>query len=63
MRIYEFASDATNIYIVGEYIEGGELFDEIMKRKYLSQADAAYVVRQILSAITYCHSKGVVHRD
>lgn len=34
-----------------------------MKRKYLKESDAAYVARQILSAITYCHSKGVVHRD
>jgi len=29
----------------------------------MSEKDAAYIIRQILSAITYCHSKGVVHRD
>ena len=29
----------------------------------MTEQDAAYVVRQLLSAITYCHSKGVVHRD
>lgn len=39
------------------------MFDEIVKRKYFSERDAAYVIRQLLSAATYCHSKGVVHRD
>ena len=39
------------------------MFDEIIKRKYMSEKDAAYIIRQVLSAITYCHSKGVVHRD
>lgn len=63
MRIYEFASDKDNYYIVQEYISGGELFDEIVKRRYMSEKDAAYVIRQLLSAVTYCHSKGVVHRD
>ncbi len=29
----------------------------------MGEEDAAYIIRQILSAITYCHSKGVVHRD
>lgn len=45
------------------FIEGGELFDEIIKRKYMNEQDTAFIVRQILSAITYCHSKGIVHRD
>lgn len=29
----------------------------------MTEQDAAYIIRQVLSAITYCHSKGVVHRD
>ena len=45
------------------YIGGGELFDEIIKRQCLTERDAAFIVKQLLSAITYCHSKGVVHRD
>eukprot|EP00826_Nyctotherus_ovalis_P041211 TRINITY_DN4122_c0_g2_i4.p2 TRINITY_DN4122_c0_g2~~TRINITY_DN4122_c0_g2_i4.p2 ORF type:complete len:228 (-),score=72.53 TRINITY_DN4122_c0_g2_i4:666-1349(-) len=45
------------------FITGGELFDEIIKRKYMSESDAAHIVKQLLSAVTYCHSRGVVHRD
>ena len=29
----------------------------------MSEQDAAYIIRQLLSAVTYCHSRGVVHRD
>ena len=29
----------------------------------MTEEDAAYIVKQLLSAITYCHSRGVVHRD
>jgi calcium-dependent protein kinase len=29
----------------------------------MSEEDAAYIIKQLLSAITYCHCRGVVHRD
>ena len=29
----------------------------------MGEEDSAYIIRQLLSAITYCHSRGVVHRD
>lgn len=51
------------LFLFIRYIEGGQLFNEIIKRKYMCEADAAYIVRQILSAIAYCHSREVVHRD
>eukprot|EP00826_Nyctotherus_ovalis_P030297 TRINITY_DN2412_c0_g6_i1.p1 TRINITY_DN2412_c0_g6~~TRINITY_DN2412_c0_g6_i1.p1 ORF type:complete len:169 (+),score=54.08 TRINITY_DN2412_c0_g6_i1:613-1119(+) len=63
MRIFEFTSDQSYYYIISEFIPNGELFDEIIRRKYLSEEDGAYVMRQLISAITYCHAKGVVHRD
>eukprot|EP00826_Nyctotherus_ovalis_P007675 TRINITY_DN11951_c0_g2_i1.p1 TRINITY_DN11951_c0_g2~~TRINITY_DN11951_c0_g2_i1.p1 ORF type:complete len:314 (-),score=60.16 TRINITY_DN11951_c0_g2_i1:12-953(-) len=63
MKIYEFSSTETEFQIVSEYIPGGELFDVIEKRKHFSEADAAYIMRQLLAAVSYCHSKNVVHRD
>jgi len=63
MRIFEFTSDESYYYIISEYIPNGELFDKIIHRKFLSEEDGAYVVKQLISAITYCHAKGVVHRD
>lgn len=54
---------STIVLIIIRFISGGELFDEIVKRKSFSEGNAAFVIKQLLSATTYCHSKGVVHRD
>eukprot|EP00826_Nyctotherus_ovalis_P010696 TRINITY_DN12808_c0_g1_i7.p1 TRINITY_DN12808_c0_g1~~TRINITY_DN12808_c0_g1_i7.p1 ORF type:complete len:206 (-),score=37.04 TRINITY_DN12808_c0_g1_i7:743-1360(-) len=45
------------------YIEGGQLFHEIAHRGFMCEEDASYIIKQLLSAIAYCHSRGVVHRD
>lgn len=45
------------------YLEGGEMLDRIMKFKTFNEGDAAKLMRQIMSAIAYCHSKNIVHRD
>ena len=46
-------------------MRGGELFDAIIARGNdpFSEADARRLLRQLLSALAYCHSLGVVHRD
>lgn len=42
---------------------GGELFDKISEEQFFSENDAAHIMKQVLSAINYCHSKNIVHRD
>jgi calcium-dependent protein kinase len=49
--------------LITEYIEGGELFDKITKIKCFTETDAAKIMRQLLSAVVYCHNKKIVHRD
>uniref|UniRef100_A0A7S3NBH0 Calcium-dependent protein kinase 1 n=1 Tax=Euplotes harpa TaxID=151035 RepID=A0A7S3NBH0_9SPIT len=61
--MYEFLEDDKRIYIVTEICKGGELFDEILNRSKFDEKDAAIVMRQLLSAINYCHKKSIVHRD
>jgi Protein kinase domain len=46
----------------------GELFDRIIAKTqspegHYSERDAASLIRDILDAIAYCHSKEIVHRD
>jgi len=59
-RIYE---TPTEVSLVLEYVDGGELFDRIVQRGYYSERDASTVVRQILEALKYLHDKDIVHRD
>jgi calcium/calmodulin-dependent protein kinase I len=46
-------------------LTGGELFDRIVNQfpSGYSERDASRLVRKIISAVQYLHSKGVVHRD
>ncbi len=49
--------------LTGRYISGGELFDALTTRTKFGEAEAAYIMQQLLGAITYCHAHNVVHRD
>ena len=63
LKLYEVFKDNTAFYLVTEYCKGGELFEEIVRREKFCEADAANIIFQILSAVTYCHSLGIMHRD
>lgn len=63
MQIYEFFDDNCNFYIVSELCQGGELFDMITDKGCFSEKDAAPIMKQLLSAICYCHQNNIVHRD
>jgi calcium-dependent protein kinase len=63
MQIFEFYEDKKNFYIITEICEGGELFDQIVKKGSFTEDEAAMVIKQILSAVNYIHSNNIVHRD
>ena len=63
VKIFEFSENKKGYFIVNEYISEGELFNEISKRKNFSEVDAAYIMKQLIGAISYCHTKHVIHRD
>lgn len=51
------------LYIVMELMEGGELYEEIVRRKLFSEDDATKIVRQLVGALSFIHERGIVHRD
>jgi len=51
------------IYLVTELLEGGELFDLIVERGHFSETDASKLIRKVVEALAYLHSKNIVHRD
>ncbi len=63
MRLFEVYQDPKRYFIVTEHCSGGELFEQIIKRPYYSERDAAIILKQVLSAVSYCHSMKIVHRD
>jgi serine/threonine-protein kinase len=46
-----------------ELLNGGDLFDRIVARGRFQEVQARRVMRRILAAVGYLHSKHIVHRD
>ncbi|CAG9334190.1 unnamed protein product [Blepharisma stoltei] len=63
LRCFEVFEDDLKYYVVTEYCEGGELFETILNLKGFSEHEAANIMSQLLSAISYCHEHSVIHRD
>mmetsp|Transcript_47483 Transcript_47483/g.113962 ORF Transcript_47483/g.113962 Transcript_47483/m.113962 type:complete len:546 (-) Transcript_47483:199-1836(-) len=62
-RLYDVYESEENLHLVMECMEGGELFDRVMEQKRFSERDAADAIWQMLLALNYIHSHGIVHRD
>lgn len=52
-----------SIRVVLELCEGGELYDRIQQRTFYPEADAVQLITNLLEAVAYIHSKGIMHRD
>lgn len=63
MRIFELLEDDIHYYIISELVEGGELYDRIVKIKTFTEKSAAKILEQILLALNYMHSRNITHRD
>ena len=51
------------LFIVTDYCYGGELFDHVLERNYLSEQDTRKVIKQCLSSLIYLKETGICHRD
>jgi serine/threonine protein kinase len=64
IRLYDVFETIEQIFLVMEYLEGGDLFD-FLKQKDFTTTNALKV--QIMSGISegvaYLHSLGIIHRD
>ncbi|CEP64857.1 serine/threonine protein kinase MEK1 LALA0_S14e00848g [Lachancea lanzarotensis] len=67
IRVYKtFADAGGNLYIFQDLITGGDLFSYLATSDCLSsvpETEALLIVYQILQALRYLHSQGIVHRD
>ena len=46
-----------------EYAGGGELLKYVEDREKVGEIEARKIFIQIVNAMAYCHTRGIVHRD
>ncbi|XP_031381900.1 CBL-interacting serine/threonine-protein kinase 21-like [Punica granatum] len=63
IRIHEVIGTKTKIYIVMDYVSGGQLTDKLSYEKKLNEYEARKLFQQLVDAVDHCHNKGVYHRD
>ena len=63
MKLYEFFEDDKSYYMVSEFCDQGDLFDKMKKLNWMTEIVVKFLMEQVLNAIAYLHSKGVIHGD
>jgi branched-chain amino acid transport system substrate-binding protein len=61
--IEENETEGARAFLVTDYLPGGSLAQKLQGQPRLSVQDALRISMQLLDALTYAHSRGVIHRD
>eukprot|EP01059_Diplonema_ambulator_P027035 TRINITY_DN44628_c0_g1_i1.p1 TRINITY_DN44628_c0_g1~~TRINITY_DN44628_c0_g1_i1.p1 ORF type:complete len:298 (+),score=34.55 TRINITY_DN44628_c0_g1_i1:68-895(+) len=63
MKAHDVLQTSTHLFIVLEYLEGGELYDYISDRPKLTIPEAFRFFYQLVTGVAYMHSQSICHRD
>ena len=63
VQIYEIIETEQDLYLVMEFVQGGELFDLIVQNQKLKEKQACKYFQELISGIQYIHQLGICHRD
>jgi serine/threonine-protein kinase LATS1/2 len=61
--LYCSFQDEDSLYLVMEYMPGGDLMNMLIKKDIFSIEEARFYIAEIILAVEYVHSLGFVHRD
>lgn len=63
VRLYDLYVTEEYYCMVFEYVDGGQMLDYIITHGKMTEEQAQKFFLQLLSAVSYCHENGIVHRD
>lgn len=59
----EEMEDENQLVMALEYLKGGGLLEHLFEVEHYTEAQAAFLFTQMVKAVQYMHSKGIMHRD
>ena len=63
LGLWDVYETSKELFLVMEYVAGGELFDYLVARGRLQPHEARQYFRQIIFGVDYCHTFSICHRD
>jgi serine/threonine protein kinase len=64
VKLYYAFQDNNKVYLILEYLDGGELFHHLAQERFMSEKSASYYIAQMILALRYLHCNlKVIYRD
>jgi 5'-AMP-activated protein kinase, catalytic alpha subunit len=63
MRMFETINTPTDMFVICEYVKGGELFEYIVDKGRIDPFEARRIFRQLIDGVEYLHNNLICHRD
>ncbi|KAF9525153.1 kinase-like domain-containing protein [Crepidotus variabilis] len=63
MKLYDVWETSSSLYLILEYVQGGELFEYLCNEGRRPTFEALDYFQQIICAVDYCHRFNIAHRD
>lgn len=64
MKTYELLEDMQFYYVISELINGSSVMNRLKQQGYpFSESQTFIIIKQVMQALQYLHSKNIAHRD
>ncbi|KAI8882233.1 Pkinase-domain-containing protein [Backusella circina FSU 941] len=63
VTLWDAFQDDTHLFMVMDYVPGGELFSVLRKHKTFNESTAKFYAAEVLLALEYLHEQNIVYRD
>ena len=63
VKLFYSFQDKKKVYLVMEYLQGGELFFHLSNQGAFSELRARFYISEIILGLEYLHGKGIIYRD
>lgn len=63
IQLHDYFEDSSNIYLLLEYAEKGNLYKFLKKKKKIPEKEAFIYWIQTCLGVDYLHKKNIMHRD